>query len=461
MGFLNTLLYFIITVFVLVTVHEFGHFIAARIFGMWVPVFSVGMGRRLFGFNKLNGFTFGPLPEDVDKQLGKNTDYRLAVLPIGGYAKIEGMIDETQTEYKSAEPKPYEFRAKPWWQKSIVISAGVIMNLLLAIAIFIGIRYTQGRTIRATTTVGYVKQNSLSDRLGLHKGDKILSVDGKKVQNWDDLEDMVTVDLMGKDFQLVVDREGVHKAFTYRTSELGKAVDPTFSKTWGLLPIGYGAAKVGDVIASRPADRIGLKKGDVITRVNGEAIENQESLIDNISANPNKEIEIVWMRAGQEMSAKVTPDADGRIGIEIQGEPYSGPIIKENYSFFQAIPLGYQDFTQMISLNAKGFAMLFTGEVDVSKNVGGPIKIAKMAGESAGLGMAVFFRFMALFSISLAFLNILPIPALDGGHLVIILLEAVLGRELSQKFKMGFQKVGVALILVLMVFMVFNDLRGL
>ena len=127
-SFLRAILFFVITIFVLVTIHEFGHFIAGRIFGMRVPVFSVGMGRRIFGFNKIDGLTIGPLNPETEIKLTANTDYRLSLLPIGGYAKIEGMIDETQNEALPDEIQPWEFRAKPWWQKSIVISAGVIMT---------------------------------------------------------------------------------------------------------------------------------------------------------------------------------------------------------------------------------------------------------------------------------------------------------------------------------------------
>src|ERR1035437_2448874 len=172
---LRALLFFVIVIFVLVTFHEFGHFIAGRIFGMRVPVFSVGMGRRIFGFNKVNGFTFGPLDPEAEIRLENNTDYRLSMLPIGGYAKIEGMIDETQNEELPEEMQPWEFRAKPWWQKSIVISAGVIMNVLLALTIFSSRNYFYGDSTVATTTIGYVTHGSVSEFDGIQAGDRIVS----------------------------------------------------------------------------------------------------------------------------------------------------------------------------------------------------------------------------------------------------------------------------------------------
>jgi len=208
MEFLTTLFYFIVTIFVLVSVHEFGHFIAARLFGMWVPVYSIGMGRRLFGWNKINGFTFNNLPEDIENKLGANTDYRLSLLPIGGYAKIAGMIDETQTEELKGSPQPWEFRSKSWWKKSIVICAGVILNFLLAGAIFIGIKYSQGKEIIETTKIGYVRQASLSAKLGVQAGDKIVAINNHPVNDWGALRQEVYFENIGSDFKMLVDRDG-------------------------------------------------------------------------------------------------------------------------------------------------------------------------------------------------------------------------------------------------------------
>lgn len=462
MALLTTLLYFVITIFVLVTIHEFGHFITARIFGMHVPVFSVGMGRRLFGFNKLNGFTVGPLPEDVEVKLGENTDYRLALLPIGGYAKIDGMIDETQTEALATEPQPWEFRVKPWWQKAIVISGGIIMNLLLAIVFFTGIMYFGGREVRNTTTVGYVSPNSVSAKLGIVPGDKITAINGKPVTNWDQVEDKVGIDNLFRDFTVSLERNGQPFTITYKNSDMGNPTDEHRLVTkWGLLPIGTGSAKVNGVVAASPAERAGLKKGDKITMVAGNPTYTDRALVDNISAHPNQEIDIEWQRDNQNMRSKVTPDAAGKIGIEIITEPYTGPVIKEQYSLGESFSLGISELSTNVRLFVKTIALSVTGKMDVKKAIGGPIKIAQIAGQSAAGGAWNFIKFMALLSVSLALLNLLPIPALDGGHLVIIFIEAILGHELSQRFKVNFQKVGAAFLILLMVFAVFNDIRGL
>ena len=455
---LTTLFYFIVVIFALVSVHEFGHFIAARIFGMHVPIYSIGMGRRLFGWNKLNGFTTGPLSEEMESKLGAHTDYRLSLLPIGGYAKIAGMIDETQTEALPPVAQPWEFRSKSWWKKSIVISAGVIMNFILAGAIFIGLKYSEGREIWETTTIGYVGRTSVSAKLGVQPGDKVISISGKPVTNWQDMREEALIEQIDHDFTMTVDRGGKPIDFHYSAKDLG-ADDP--EKRFGLVPEGVGGTKLAAVVASTPADRIHLKVGDVITKVNDVPIESETALIDNISAHPNEEITVTWKRDGKEMSSKVTPDAAGHIGVNPVPEPFQGKVRKEEYSIFQAIPIGINELFRQMRLYIKSIGMLFSGKVDVSKNIGGPIKIADYAGKAAAGGAGTFFGFMALLSLSLAFLNILPIPALDGGHLVIILIEAVLGRELSQGFKLGFQKVGVTILLLLMAFMVFNDIRGL
>ncbi len=455
---LTTLFYFIITIFALVSVHEFGHFIAARIFGMQVPIYSIGMGRRLFGWNKHNGFTFGPLTEEFENKLGAHTDYRLSLLPIGGYAKIAGMIDETQTEALPPEPQPWEFRSKSWWKKSIVISAGVVMNFILAGAIFIGIKYSEGKEIWETTTISYVGQSSVSAKLGVHAHDKVVSINNKPITNWQDLQEEAFLEQLDRDFTMTVERDGKLVDFHYNSKDLGTD-DPL--KNFGLVPEGYGGTRIQTVVASTPADRIHLQKGDVITKVNDVPIESETALVDNISAHPKQEVTLTWKRNGQEMTSKVTPDESGHIGVNHGPGPFQGKVRKVEYSIFQAVPVGISELIRQTKLYLKGIGMLISGKIDVSKNVGGPIKIAQFAGQAAEGGASSFFGFMAILSLSLAFLNILPIPALDGGHLIIILIEAVLGRELSQGFKMGFQKVGVTILLLLMAFMVFNDIRGL
>ena len=457
-GILKALLYFVITIFILVTVHEFGHFIAGRIFGMHVPVFSVGMGRRIFGWNKINGLTAGPLKPETEIQLGEHTDYRLSVLPIGGYAKIDGMIDETQNEALPEEVQPWEFRAKPWWQKSIVISAGVIMNILLAWFIFGGRDYVYGDDAPKTTTIGYVQLRSVSQDLGVRPGDKIVAIENKPVHNWLQVDDAALRDYFGKDFSMTLERSGQPYSVIYRSKDMGSIKD--IPKKFGLDPVGLTPPKLDSVIPGNPAAIAGLKTGDSIIAVNGIAIADVNAMIDQISSHPNQPITIELQRGAQRLTLPVTPNSKGLIGV-MPFSNYIGAREHINYGLSQSAKLGWQNLTSSTILTVATLSEVIQGRMAVGEAVGGPLKIAKLASQSASNGLDSFLLFLALLSMSLALLNILPIPALDGGHLLIILIEAAIGRELSQRFKLGFQKVGIAILLFLMVFMVINDIRGL
>ncbi|MGE5804396.1 MAG: M50 family metallopeptidase, partial [Ignavibacteria bacterium] len=197
---MDYVIYFAITIGILVFVHEFGHFAAAKLSGMRADVFAIGFGKRLFGWNKITGFTFGELPKDFNGE--GNTDYRLSLLPLGGYVKIAGMVDESfDTEFANKEPEPWEFRSKPVHKKIFVITAGVLMNLLLALIIFWGANFFQGKQVIETTAIGYVEPNSTADSLGFKTGDKILSVNNKKVDNWNEFESEFLINSMGKDVE--------------------------------------------------------------------------------------------------------------------------------------------------------------------------------------------------------------------------------------------------------------------
>jgi regulator of sigma E protease len=460
MVFLETVFYFIITIFVLVSIHEFGHFIAARLFGMHVPVYSIGMGRRLFGFNKLNGFTVGPLSEELENKLGANTDYRLSLLPIGGYARIAGMIDETQMEELSGPPKSWEFRSKSWWKKSIVISAGVILNFMLAGAIFIGIKYSEGKIIWNTTTIGYVGANSVSAKLGIQTGDKVLAIDGKPLSNWQDVQTEAVMTHLGRDFSMTVERNSKQFDVQYKTSELTS--EPSeIDKNLGLYPEGAGGAFINDVTSSYPAEHIGMKSGDRVIKINDVPVMNEIAMIDLIKPHANQPVSITWIRDDKPMTATVTPNEAGQIGVQIAPAPFMGKTTKLDYSLGEAFSVGINDLFTQTQLYVRSIFLMVSGKINFAKSTGGPIKIAQYAQRSAQGGVVPYLTFMAILSLSLAFLNILPIPALDGGHLLIIIVEAVLGRELSQKIKLNFQRVGVTLLLALMAFMVFNDIRGL
>jgi len=448
MNILSTLFYFIITIGILVVVHEFGHFLAAISFGMRAEVFAVGMGNRLFGWNKKTKFSFGKLADNLD--LEGNTDYRVALLPIGGYVKIAGMIDESlDTEFLKQEPQPWEFRSKPRCQRAIVLSAGVLMNLLLAIIIFWGIIYHQGKTIRPVTEIGYITPNSCAAKSGLHVGDEILSINNHPIEQWDEIESSIYTESVTHDLIFQMKRLGSTVTVTIHRSDVPDLTEERF----GINPIGE-VPLIVDVDKEKPAGKIGLLPGDTIIAVNGVRV-SAGLLPELIRSNKGKEILLTWSRNEQKMNAKVTPNSEGRIGIQI-ASVYQGPFTRQQYGFFEALPAGVQElqFTSVLFLS--NMYQLIVGKASL-KSMGGPVKIAQMAKRSADSGVIEFFGFIGLLSISLALLNILPFPALDGGHLVFLAYEAVFRREVPAKVKIVIQQAGFILLLVFMAFILYND----
>ncbi len=451
MQLLDTLFYFVVTLGILVFVHELGHFLAAKLCGMRAEVFALGMGNRLFGYNKVNGFTFWKLDESV--QLDDHTDYRVAAFPIGGYVKIAGMIDESfDTEFIGRSPGPWEFRAKPMWQRMIVISAGVLMNILLAVFIFWGINYTQGRNIRDTTEIGYVVEHSPAAKSGLQFGDKILTINGEKIGHWDLILNKVYIENSGQDLRFVVMRSDREVELFLPRSSIPEPTDVAF----GIIPAQTEVA-ITAVEHGMPADKLGLKPNDVLLSLNGTSIGFNQKVVDLVKANAGKPMKVEWRRGTEIMSGTPTPTDDGRIGIGLEAR-YVGPVIKLKYSLLEAFPQGLRDIVNVTSLSFQQIWQMVTGKIAFTKNVGGPIKIAQYATQSAEHGVVTYFGFVGLLSISLAILNILPFPALDGGHLLFLGYEAVFRREIPVKIKLVLQRAGVALLLVFMAFVLINDI---
>ncbi len=435
MAILETIFYFIVTLGVLVFVHELGHFLAAKLCRMRVDRFSIGFPPRAFG-----------------KRIG-DTDYCVSWIPIGGYVKIAGMIDESfDTEFLESEPQPWEFRSKPIWQRMFVISAGVIMNIVLAVVIFWGINYAQGKVVRETTEIGYVTQESPAEKAGLLKGDKVVSINGHNVQYWDDIAKLIYIDTMGDDVVFTVDRDGKPVERHVARSSIPEPTDAAF----GIVPT-QTEIVVSMVSSGMPADKVGLQPLDVLLTLNGQPIQYDLKVKNIVKANADKPIPIVWRRDGKEISGTITPTNDGLIGIQY-GARYIGPVTRMEYTLLQAFPEGVKELAAMSVLFVRQMGQLVTGKVAFAQSVGGPIKIAQMATQSAELGVISYFGFMALLSISLAFLNILPVPALDGGHLVFLAYEGIFRREIPAKIKMIIQQAGFVLLLAFMAFVVVNDI---
>lgn len=435
---LTYIFWVVLALFILVLVHEMGHFLSAKAFGMRVERFSIGFPPKIIG-----------------KQIGE-TEYVIGATPLGGYVKISGMIDESMdTGFVEGVPEPWEFRAKPVWQKMVVITAGVIFNMILAIVIFSALKFSYGEPYIPIEEIAQfsVEEGSLAYEMGLRTGDRIVAVNGKQVKRHTDLLNIGV--LMAESPNITVNRAG--KKITLNAppaivSKLSKA-----QGNFGITP--YFHSRIGEVAPDLPAEKAGLKAKDKIVAINGQPIRFWEEMTDAIKKSQGKPLDLKWVRAAKNgvtdtLSATVTPKKEG--GSYILGVGRSATAI-ENFSVGGAIAAG----TRETWLNATGtlqmFKKLIMGQENVRDALGGPVMIARETKRAADQGAYSFWRIVALLSVTLAVVNILPIPALDGGHLVFLIYEAIARKEPSARFRMIAQQVGMVLLLALMVFLVFND----
>lgn len=451
---MDYIIYFAITIGILVFVHELGHFLAAKISGMRAEVFAIGYGRRLFGYNKINGFTTGPLPKDWDGQ--GHTDYRISMLPLGGYVKISGMIDESfDTEFANSEPKPYEFRAKSTIKKMFVISAGVMMNLTLTILILWGINFYQGKQIIDSTEVGFIKKDTPAAQAGFQTGDKILSVNGTQMNNWEDIINNLLIENIGSDVNVTVLRNDEEVSFSVPKEIAAESAQKSF-----FLPFGHTQTYISEVMENSPAEAAGIQAGDIFLNINGADLTYSQQAIDSISSNSEKPLSLVILRDKDTVTTTVTPGLEGRIGIGIS-DIYTGPIKYQTYGFFGSFEQSIKNIGQITALTFSMFRNVIAGNVEFNQVFGGPVKIAQFAAKSADTGIISFLYFLAMLSLSLAILNFLPFPVLDGGHFVIIIIEGIMRRELPLKVKIAIQNFGFIVLLMLMVFIIYSDIMSL
>jgi len=451
---MDYVIYFAITIGILVFIHEFGHFAAAKLSGMRADVFAIGFGKRLFGWNRKSGFSFGELPKDFDGE--GHTDYRLSLLPLGGYVKIAGMVDESgDVSFADKEPQPYEFRAKPVWAKIFVITAGVFMNLMLAWVIFWGANFFQGKPITPTTTIAYVEDGSPASKSGFMTGDKILSINGKPIANWEDLRAEIFINTLGENINLVLERNGKEeKLFVKRN-----IIPEDETQAMFLVPEGVKPA-IGEVLKNSPAEKSGMQVCDILLSINDIGLYSSKQATEIISSNIGKELKILVQRDKETLNINVTPGNDAKIGVAI-ATVFMGKTQMRTYGAFESVYYGWKDIEKITALTFSMMGKVFSGSIEVGKAFGGPIKIAKFAAKSADSGVPSFLYFLALLSLSLAILNIMPFPVLDGGHLVMIIIEAIIKREIPIKIKMAIQNTGLVILLLLMAFIIYNDIISL
>jgi regulator of sigma E protease len=435
LSLLNTLLIFGGAIMILVFVHELGHFLAAKLFGMRVERFSIGFPPRVWGFQK------------------GDTDYCIGATPLGGYVKISGMIDESMdTEHLEKEPEDWEYRSKPVWQRIITITAGVIFNMILAFFIYFGMTYSNGKAVLPIQESQgiYVPETSILNEIGFKTGDKIVGVNGKEVTYFSDL--VSASELTSDNLNYTVLRDG---------QNVNVPVTPNYLdslQTRGFLDISYMLpSEISSVPAGRPAAEAGLKAGDKIVSADGEPVSYWVQLVEIIQ-EAETAINFGVLRGDSLFYASVMPDQESKtIGIA-SPNPQSLGFERIEYGFFESIGEGYDQTIEQTTGILQGFARMLTGDISVTQNLGGPIAIANITREATDqAGWIGFWNITALLSITLAILNILPIPALDGGHLVFLLYEGITRREPSEKVRMVAQQIGFFLMIGLFIFVMFND----
>lgn len=437
----TTLLIFGAAIFILVLVHEFGHFIAAKFFGMRVEQFSVGFPPRLFG-----------------KKIG-DTDYCISGTPLGGYVKIAGMVDESMdSSFESEEPKPWEYRSKPVWQRVIVITAGVVMNMILAYVIFSGIVYTYGvNQIPAENIPGlYIPDSSLADKVGFETGDRVIAINERELDNIENTRLFSMSDLTRSELSFTVLRDDERIRLHAPPGFMDDiSREPEFiDMLQNAIP-----SQVGGVQSGTPADEAGLEAGDRIVAIDGQPVDYWLQMVEKIQASESAllfEIE----RNGEKLELSITPEAERKIIGIAQVNPFeyfeSETI---HYGLLASIPKGIAQGNDTFMGIINGFRQLLTGAISFRENLGGPVAIASVTAEATERGgMLGFWNITAFLSITLAIMNILPIPMLDGGHLMFLIYEGITRREPSMRVKMALQQIGFILLIGLMIFVTFNDI---
>lgn len=447
---MSYIIYFLITIGILVFIHELGHFLAARMCKMRTDVFAIGFGKRLLGWNKISDFTFGSLPDDLD--LKGHTDYRISMLPLGGYVKIAGMVDESfDSEFASKEPQKWEFRSKNTFQKLFVISAGVLMNLFLTLAIFWGMFFFRGDKIWNSTQLGPIGKESLAAKAGLVTGDKIRSINDVEMTNWQEISEVLR-NKKNDNFSVVLTRNdstvNLNISREMMTDEEGRGM---------YLPAAPSVVSILKVVNDSPAQVAGVEEGDVFLSINESVIGTDEDARKIIKANPGSEINISVLRGKDTVNVAAKPDLNGLLGVQLFNA-YNGPFEFKTFGFFESIERSLIYTVNIIDLTAYFVKSVFAGDVEFGDAFGGPIRIAQFAAKSADSGLMDFLFFLAQLSLSLAIINMLPFPALDGGHFIIILIEGIMRRELPLKMKIAIQNIGFVVLLVLMAFILYSDI---
>ncbi|GAB6139765.1 sigma E protease regulator RseP [Methylosoma difficile] len=451
MDIFNTLFYFIIAIGVLVSFHEFGHFWVARKLGVKVLKFSVGFGKVLWSYQKK--------PD--------STEYVISAIPLGGFVK---MVDERE-DTVDPEDLPYAFNRQPVWARTAIVAAGPIFNLVLAVALFWSVLVIGETGIKPI--IGTIKANTLAAQAGFAEGDEILSVNDRATPTWTEaMTVLVTSALDGEhEFKIAVqDRNQQQSVKNLSLSdEDSKTPDGLYERLgfqpWSpkLQPI------IGNILPDSAALAANLKTGDLIISADGNAITEWIQWVDYVKSHPSKPISLLVQREGQSLPITIIPKSvtvgdktEGKIGagVKVPEDLLKAVTVEYSLSPLAAIPEACKTTYFYASTTLAMMGKMLIGKASV-ENLSGPISIAQYAGQSAHMGLTPFLKFMALVSVSLGVLNLLPVPVLDGGHLMFYTIEAIKGSPLSDNVQLFYQKIGMALLMTLMALAMFMDINRL
>ena len=451
MTFLLTLLAAIFVLGPLIALHEWGHYIVARLCGVKVLTYSIGFGPKLFGW--------------TSKKSG--IDYRISALPLGGYVK---MLDEREGNVAEKD-LPYAFNRQSPWKRIAIVAAGPLINLIFAVLLF-WILFLPAQE-QLNTRIGKIMPNTPAALVDLQVGDKILAVDGQTTPTWEKLN-YTLVNRVGETGQvsIIVDRAGTEKQFSLPIKDFLKDQSQSPLDVLGFLPYRpVIPATVKELSADGAASRQGMKVGDRIVAIDNVVMKDWFDVVDVVQNSPEKLLNIDVMRQGQLLHLQVMPQGQrdnmgnitGVLGVKSDAGKITIPAEYKQtiqYSPIEALGVAVDKTTQLSGMIFNSIIKMVRGLIGLD-NLSGPITIAKVAGQSAEMGWQTFISFMALMSVSLGILNLLPIPMLDGGHLVYYFIEAIRGKPVSEQIQIFGLKVGMVLLGSMMLLALFNDFMRL
>lgn len=456
MELLRTIGLMLLALSILIVIHELGHFWAARMFKIKVEKFFLFFDYKFKLFSVKKG----------------DTEYGVGWIPLGGYVKISGMLDESMDESQVQGPaQPWEFRSKPIWQRLIVMLGGIIMNVILGCLIFIGLKFFVGDKVTPMSKLEFgivVDDSSVVYAPGFRTGDQILSYNGQTYPNLEDYSNPSKLVDSEKIFE-VKHADGSIEKITLADSILGKFQDsgepalfmPDMAPILGVVDtVGLHAAFVADpkldtTKRSWQAYRAGLRTGDRVISVDSVPVDRWSQFQKIIRASAGLTLNIVVDRKGKEIPFAVNTKSIARIGVMAYTDTLRTQV---TYSFGESIPKGIAAAFDAVANNVKGLKAIVMGRVNPAKSMSGPIGIAKIYGSAFDAGGWVnFWRLTGMLSMVLAVMNLLPIPVLDGGHVLILLIEGIIGREIPIKVKEIIMYIGFFMVLALMAFVILND----